>query len=386
MTKFWIITTLLAIFFGVIGVFGFNTYSNFYTPPADAPTGQYTFTVEEGDTLGVIAQKLEDDNVISSRGAFMIQEQLNPILPLQTGQYTIQLNNENPEEILRLIDTETRRLQAQITDNQKPTVRVTIREGLTADQVFAILEENGLVTASEMAETAKDPSNFDRQLYPFLPEPLDCQYGDIKNCAKYYIEGFLYPNTYDFFVPSTPDEIYKKFLDTFNTLVWQRVGGDLNGQDFQQAIIMASIVEKETGRTKTGITDQNREEVNEERRNVAGVFYNRIDNNMRWETNPTVDYGTGRRLCEQTLELENCLFLDSPEVQTLYNTYRITGYPIGPITSPEYNNVLATLNPNQNDYLFFVSDATGKTYFASTNFEHEQNIQNVQQINRDLGV
>jgi UPF0755 protein len=386
MTKFWIITILISIVLAVIGITGFNVYGNFYTAPSDAPTGNYVFTVKKGDTLSVIAAQLEKDKIIKSRSAFLIQEQLNPISPIQEGQYSIKLNKENPEGVLQLIDAQTKEITANISKNQKPSVRVTIREGLTLDQVFAILEQNKLVKASEMTEFAKKPSNFNKQTYEFLPEPLSCNYGDIKTCAEYYIEGFIYPNTYDFFVPSTPTEIFKKFLDTFNQTVWQKVKSNLNGKDFQKAIVMASVIEKETGRTKNGINDSNRAEVNEERKNVAGVFYNRIENGMKWESNITVEYGTGRRTCEQTLKLDNCLYLDDPDAKTQYNTYQISSYPIAPITSPEYDCIVAALNPTKNDYLFFVSDATGKTYFSSTDSGHVQNIQKVQQINRSLGV
>lgn len=386
MTKFWIITTLIAIFLGVGGFFGFNTYSNFYIPPNEAPTGKYTFTVKKGDNLSVIASQLEKDKVIKSRSAFLIQEQLNPISPIQEGQYTIELNKENPEGVLRLIDAETKKITAAIVENKKPSVRVTIREGLTADQVFATLEEKGVVKAADMTNFALSSANFDKQIYPFLPKPLTCQYGNIQTCAKYYIEGFLYPNTYDFFVPSTPAEVFKKFLDTFNQIVWQKVSPNIGDKDFQKAIIMASVIEKETGRTKTGITEANRAEVSQERKDVAGVFYNRIANGMKWQSNITVEYGTGKRTCEQTLKIDNCLYLDSPEAKNQYNTYLVPSYPIAPITSPEYDCVLAALNPSQNNYLFFVSDATGKTYFSSTDQEHVRTIRRVQEINTSLGV
>ena len=86
MTKFWIITILISIVLAVIGITGFNVYGNFYTAPSDAPTGNYVFTVKKGDTLSVIAAQLEKDKIIKSRSAFLIQEQLNPISPIQGGQ------------------------------------------------------------------------------------------------------------------------------------------------------------------------------------------------------------------------------------------------------------------------------------------------------------
>jgi UPF0755 protein len=386
MTKFSIITIILVIILGVLGFTGFNFYNQFYGVPKDAPKGDYSFEVKQGQTLSDLADKLVTDKVINNKGGFLLMARLNPIDSLQGGTYTISLDNSTPEQILELINVETANIATEKAKNKKPTVKITIREGLTMDQIFALLDEKSVTKATEMAEYAKDPTNFDRALYPFLPQPLTCTYGDPKTCAKYYPEGYLYPNTYEFFVPSTPKEVYTKLLNSFNDSVWSKVKNNLNGKDFTKAVIMASVLEKETGRPKFGVSDKNRDEVNIERQNMSQVFYNRLEKGMKWQSDVTAEYGYGRKLCQQTLKIDNCLFLDSPDAQTKYSTYLNIGYPIAPVTSPQYDNVFAVLNPIPNSFIYFVSDATGKKYFSTTEREFNQSIQNVKKINRDLGV
>ena len=146
---------------------------------------------------------------------------------------------------------------------------------------------------------------------------------------------------------------------------------------------MGSVIEKETGRPITGVNNSNLEEVNTERKNVASVFYNRLSNNETWSSDPTVVYGSGKRVCQSTLTVEGCVFLNGVESKNKYNTYDNVGYPIGPITSPQWYNIQAALEPTKTDYLFFVSDGIGRKYFAQNNSGHEANIAKVQKINSE---
>jgi len=107
---------------------------------------------------------------------------------------------------------------------------------------------------------------------------------------------------------------------------------------------------------------------------------------MKWRSDVTAEYGHGRKLCQQTFEVENCIYLSDPLAQNLYNTYNVKGYPIGPVTNPQFYNVKAALNPIDNDNLYFVSDAIGRKYFSETEAEFNQSIEKVKQINRDLGI
>jgi UPF0755 protein len=386
MTKVYIygiITLLLGSFFGLIG---FNFYNQFYNYPSQSPVGQYSFEVKTGQNLTSLAKKLEQDKVVISSWALTTTEGWQPISNLQEGTYTLNLPAK-PSQILEQIDEQSKAITAQKAEiNKRKTAKITLKEGWSADQYFEELAKNGVTEKAELEKFAQNPTNFDRKKFEFLPKPLTCEYGDLKKCQKYYIEGYLYPNTYDFFTPSTPAEVFDRLLKGFEDRVWKQIKDKElpQGYTLSQIITLASIVEKETGRPLEGVNNNNLEELNTEKALIAGVFYNRLEQKIKLESDPTVSYGTGKRLCQKTLTIPDCLFLDSPAVQTLYNTYNLEGVPIGPITSPQFSTINYTINPKRSDFLLFVSDATGKKYFAKNNEEHLANIAKVQEINRGI--
>jgi UPF0755 protein len=254
------------------------------------------------------------------------------------------------------------------------------------DEIAQILGKNGVVNSDEFLKYVQNTSDLDSQKYAFLPQKLSCTYGQLKMCAKYYLEGYLYPDTYSFFKQSTPKDVVEKMLANFDTKVWSKLSKKPTAAEFYKALTMASVIEKETGRTKGGVTQRNVESVNKERAEVAGVFINRMSQNTSWQSDVTASYGHGFKICQQTIKVEGCKFLDDPDTNTKYNTYIIKGYPIGPVSNPDVNNIKAALSPVDTDALFFVMDGTGKTYFASTENQHFANIEAVKQVNADLGL
>lgn len=381
-----IILVVVLIIISGLTYFGFNIYQLWNGNPAASPVGNYTFEVKSGQKIDDVGAKLELDKAISSKDVLLFQAKLNPIKNLQTGQYTIKLPASS-QDILYQIDDQTGKKAAELSKIPVlPTEKITIREGLNIDQMAAIFEEKGILKAGEMQNFAKDPKNFNRTKYPFLPEPLTCQYGDIKNCAKYYAEGYLYPDTYNFFKPSTSEQVFDVLLKNFNTRVWSKLETQAKGKDFYKIVTLASVMEKETGRNKGVKDDAALAELNQERKLMADVFNNRTDQGIKWQSDVTGEYGHGKKLCQQTFKLEGCIFLDDPLAINKYNTYIIPGYPIGPISNPQFDNINAALNPTPNDYLFFVADAIGKKYFSKTNAEHIKTINDVSKINKDLGL
>lgn len=375
-----IVTTIVLAILGAIGFLGFTTYSYYFMAPTDSPKGQYVFKVNSGDNLSVVSKKLEQDKVIPSTEALVLQTKLNTLTPLQAGEYKLNLP-ATPEVVLSQLNQESIRI-SQL--KKVETVQITFKEGETVDKMIERINNAGVAETKLLQDFARNPDSFNKQTYPFLPKPLNCTYGDLKNCAKYYIEGYLYPDTYEFTKPATPEKVFETMLTNFKNKVWTKLNIDATKVDFDKAIIMGSVLEKETGRTK-GVTDDNKAELSQERKIMAGVFYNRLKAGMKWGSDVTAEYGTGRKLCQQTFAVENCMKLDSPLVNTKYNTYLITGYPIGPISSPQFDNIYAVINPDVNNYLYFVSDTTGKNYFSKTGAEHSKTIQEVGKINKDLG-
>ena len=157
--------------------------------------------------------------------------------------------------------------------------------------------------------------------------------------------------------------------DATLTAAWDARPFGLPYQTPEEALTMASIVEKETG-------------IPEERRRVAAVFVNRLREGMRLQTDPTVIYGVtnGREVLDRGLRRSE---LDR---KTPYNTYQIDGLPPGPIANPGKAAIEAALNPDDSAYLYFVADGSGGHAFARTLAEHEANVARWREIERAQGA
>jgi UPF0755 protein len=246
------------------------------------------------------------------------------------------------------------------------TARVTIPEGLHILEVFRIIEGAGVAQASELESLARDPD--------FLAKHgIDGE----------TVEGYLFPETYQFRVPSSPELVLETMIKQ-HRVVWHRVrrqyGKEIErlrrklGWTDRDILIMASIVEKEAV-------------VDGERPRIAQVFMNRLTspsfNPRRLDTDPTIRYGCtvpldksaacrkwdpGQRLRRAQLDDR-----DNP-----YNTYQHEGLPPGPICNPGEAAMVATVNPDGSKYFYFVSRNDGTHVFSRTRQEHERAVDTYQ--------
>lgn len=358
---------------GVAGV-GLGFYNSHYTIPKNSPKGTINLTIETGDSAYAVGKKLTNLKVIDNPEVFTWFYQFKPINNLQIGEFKVTVP-ANADQILKeLTDLNNKKILDNQEANKKPSISVTFQEGLTADQVIKKLVKNDLGSTEALSLYIQNPKNFDSNKYSFLNKPLDCNYGDRTTCSKYYLEGYLYPDTYSFFKDSTPKEIFEKFLNNFQTKIWTKIPSDKQ-INFYQNLIIASVVERETGRPITGVNDSNQAELTVERETVASILRNRVATNMKISSNPTVVYWDGGQTCEQTMSINNCIYLDDPQVNHLYNTYNNLGYPIGPISSPSFDGIQATIKNKQTEFLYFVAEKNGKTYFGVTDTDHQANIE-----------
>ncbi|MXQ12569.1 endolytic transglycosylase MltG [Microvirga makkahensis] len=212
---------------------------------------------------------------------------------------------------------------------------ITIPEGLTSDQIVARLYENEILSG-DIAETPR--------------------------------EGTLLPDTYKFERGTTRQQIVntmqaaqRQVLDQ----IWQRRSADLPIKSPQELVILASIVEKETGRA-------------DERTRVAGVFINRLMKRMKLQSDPTIVYG----LVGGKGTLGRGILRSEIEMPTPYNTYVIEGLPPGPIANPGRAALEAVANPSRTKDLYFVADGSGGHAFAETYEQHQRNVSRWRQIER----
>ncbi|MDO8296240.1 MAG: endolytic transglycosylase MltG, partial [Caulobacter sp.] len=173
-------------------------------------------------------------------------------------------------------------------------------------------------------------------------------------------EGAVLPETYDFQRGEDRAAVLQRMMDARDSLLatlWAKRQPDLPYDTLEEAVILASIVEKETG-------------VASERPQVASVFVNRLMKGMRLESDPTIIYGItkGRPLGRR-------IFLSELKAPTPYNTYAIEGLPPTPIANPGRASLAAVLDPPVTDYIFFVADGSGGHAFAATYEEHQRNVE-----------
>ena len=175
------------------------------------------------------------------------------------------------------------------------------------------------------------------------------------------LEGFLYPDTYNFMSDDPPEYLIQSMLDNFDSKVTQDMRDQAEAMELSlyEVITLASIVEREAA-------------IADERPIIADVYLNRLESGMRLEADPTVQYPLGKEgAWWPKLGREDTSNTDSP-----YNAYLNGGLPPGPICNPGLDSILAVLNPEDTNYLFFVAIGdSGEHVFAETYEQHEQNIQ-----------
>lgn len=288
------------------------------------------FVIESGEGGGDIAQKLEEKKLIKSSLAFTIYLNYKKAgNKLMAGQYSIPQNLTIPQvaEIL--------------TKGKIITSKITIPEGWDNERIGGYLEEKGIGTKAEFLVKAR-ADNY-RNQYSFLI--------DVPREAS--LEGFLYPDTYQVSKNPTQDEIINAMLKNFD----KKYASDLRekaknkNMTTYELVNLASVVEREVAKA-------------DDRRTVAGVFLNRLEIDMPLESCATIQYILKSNAKTFTYE--------ETRTPSSYNTYINKGLPKGPIANPGIDSIKAVLDPQESNYLYFLS-SNGITYFAKTLDEHNAN-------------
>lgn len=314
------------------------------------------FTYEEGITLEELAEDLKEAGLIRYPSLFVFYGQISDIMnKIDPGTYTLNACYDYMALKNGLVD-------------YGPTgiVQVVIPEGYNCRQVFALLEEKGVCTVEELEEYA---ANGELDDYWFLD-------GVVRG-TKYCLEGFLFPDTYDFYLEDTPRRVLEKLLDAFdyrftdamresidelNALLASMMRSNGYSESYiescklsiRDVVIVASLVEEEIATHSEGYT-------------IASVIYNRLTNPGEYpylNIDATIIYALGEHKSELTAE---DLRLDHP-----YNTYLYRGLPPGPITNPGIDSLKAALDPEDTNYHFYaLNPETGLHHFSRNSEEHE---------------
>jgi len=300
--------------------------------PLSAKYHSVSLEITPGMTLNKISNLLEDRNLVGNSLSFQLlaylQEKQGQI---QVGEYELS-PSMTPIDILEIV-----------TSGKTILHSVTIPEGYRITEIAALLEKKGLVDTNK-----------------FILETQNTDLIDSLGIVGSSVEGYLFPDTYNFSKNTSEKKIVQKFLEVYQEKVNKH---DLKKRaqsinfSFHQIITLASLIEKETG-------------VDEERKLISSVFHNRLKKNMLLQTDPTVIYAIAN--FDGNIRKRD-LKIDSP-----YNTYKYRGLPPGPIASPGIKSIIAALEPSESNYLYFVSRKDGRHQFSSNLPDHNRAVQKYQ--------
>jgi len=310
-------------------------------------------TIEKGQTYyGLLPQWQQQIPLFSASVAKLyIKSQVDA--PLHAGIYQLP---ENP--------TMAEALQVLEQGAKAAMVKVQIIEGKTSQDLYQTLRDNNGIKKEVLTADSDNTSIAQAlDLVGILPSAVVNSSDPIVN---HNLEGWFAPDTY-YYGEGTSDkqvltDLYKRQQQTL-TEAWENRAADLPYKTPYEALIMASIIEKETS-------------VVEERPLVAAVFKNRLDKGMRMQTDPTIIYGMGSRY-------DGNIRRKDIDEKTSYNTYQIDGLPPTPIALPSAASIEATLHPADSDALYFVATGTGGHKFTSSLAEHNQAVKEYLSVMRE---
>lgn len=313
-------------------------YNNLQPVEASSGAEPVIVTIPTGATTQEIGTILEEQGLIRHAGIFSYYVRYQGIgNRLQAGDYRLTPGQTIDEILDTLVQGKT----------YVETFTFTIPEGFTVRQIADRLAEQGLI---------------DRDTFLKEVNEGDFSYDFVKNIPEdprmeYRLEGYLYPKTYEMKKGATEHEIIDRMLQQFE----KEWNPDWNqqiekyGLTLHETVTLASIIEREVRSDK-------------ERAMVAGVYYNRLRDQMLLQADATVQF-----IFEEQKEI---VTRDDLKIEHPYNTYLNPGLPPGPIANPGIKALEAVANPESHDYFYYVTkkDGSGEHYFARTYYEHQQNI------------
>lgn len=288
------------------------------------PERQTFVLLHPGYSTRRIAKELRAAGVIHNADAFILWHYLHRQRSLKAGEYLFEKPASGKD------------IHERLARGDIYVHTVVIPEGYTIFDIAQAMQDAGLASKEEFLKVAMSELSL---------------ISDIAPEAK-SLEGYLFPNTYEFTRTETLNEMVAAMVKQFRTVA-QQIGLTA---DVQKTVTMASIVEKETA-------------VPEERAEVASVYYNRLSRNIALQADPSIIYA---ELLDGTYS--GALHHDDLRVDSPYNTYLHPGLPPGPIGNPGKTSLEAAMHPATTDYYYFVADGSGHHRFANSLEEHNRNV------------
>lgn len=330
-----VLAAIFVIFTTVVGG-GWFFWNRFINTPASEQKVDITFEVKPGMTLTKVARDLEAQHVVRNANLFLlfarVKGQQNA---MKVGEYLFN-TTMRPVEVLEIL-----------TSGRSIGRNFTVAEGLNLFEIADLYGKGGFGSREEFWDLVNDP-DFASSLI-----------GERVNS----LEGYLYPETYQITKYTDTKSVIRAMVARFIDIYLREVEPVAAAAKMtrHQIVTLASIIEKETGAP-------------EERPRISSVFHNRLKKGMMLQTDPTVLYGKARA----TGSFEINITKKDLQAPTEYNTYTIRGLPPGPIANPGRASLLAAVQPEPTEYLFFVSQNDGTHAFTSRYEDHSKAVENFQ--------
>lgn len=349
--------TALILIGGIVGV----TYVSSSLQPVDKNDNTYVqVEIPSGSGNKLIGQILQKAGIIKNAQIFNFYSKFKNFTNFQSGYYNLQKS-------MTLDDIATELQKGGTAEPTKPALgKILITEGYTIKQIASAIEKNSAsksssstpFKSSDFLKLVQDDDFIAKMVakYPNLLGSLPD-----KSSVKYQLEGYLFPATYNYYKETKLEELVEDMISTMDANLsglYAKISA--KNMTVNEVLSMASLLEKE------GSTD-------DDRRNIASVFYNRLNDGMPLQSNIAILYAMGK-LGEKTTLAEDASV--DTEIDSPFNIYVHTGLMPGPVDSPSLSAINAAVSPASTDYYYFVADIkTGKVYYSQTYEEHTENVE-----------
>ncbi|MGA9290120.1 MAG: endolytic transglycosylase MltG, partial [Anaerobacillus sp.] len=298
-------------------------------------------TIPIGSSTSSIGKTLEDKGIIKDGTAFRYYVKYKNESGFQAGDYELS-PSMTMDEIIAIMKSGKVMKDAVAT--------ISVPEGIWVEDISARIAKELDMKQEEVLKKIDDEKYVKSLIneYWFLTDDI------LQEDIRHPLEGYLFPATYDFEEEPTVELVVKDMLDKTDSVL-KKYRSELEDSEYSihEMMTLASIIEEEAS-------------AKADRTKISEVFYNRLEEDMILQTDPTVVYARG----EQSGEITQ----DDLDAESPYNTYKQKGLPVGPIANPGESSIVAAIEPADTDDLYFYARPNGETLFSKTNEEHNKKV------------
>jgi len=324
------IITAVSFLFFVLAMTVF-VWEGIYVPKAPNSKETKIFSVTKGERTKQISINLEKQGFIKYGFFFRFYVLTRGVADkLQAGDYLLSPSMATPEITKKLVSGDIVR------------EKITIIEGWNLRDIAFYLREQELVTTIEFFKIVSLPKDFSKEFDFLKDKPKDLS-----------LEGYLFPDTYETQEGEIAEEIVRKILKNFDQKLNPELREEIKKQDktIFEIITMASLIEEEVKTTP-------------DKKLVSGILWKRLESGMPLQVDATISYITGKKNAK--------ILIADTQIDSPYNTYKYRGLPLGPISNPGLDSIVAALYPQESSYWYYLSTPEGQTIFSRTLDEHNQ--------------